>query len=349
MHFGMTGMIKIRNVQSHLVFMENGGDKAVLLKLSIKEEEAPATKSKYFKKTGEKKVDLGTSAVKEETTETKVVETLSGNIKEEVSDGAIEEFVETTRAKEILDDNETSEEWPPRFTKLEMLLERDGKKLDLVFTDPRRLGRIRFLTDDEAQTDEGLLSIKPLSELGPDYSKPSVPPEEKTFIFGDPDPDHHGRPILDLESFNKLILTKKKPIKSLLLEQQFFAGVGNWVADEVIHQSRLHPNEVLSTKLGAVLDELSPVVQRLYESLIYVCTKSVEVEGDVTKFPEDWLMLHRWGKRRKNDPRPLVGGHPVDYMTIGGRTSCYVPKLQKLLTKKEVEGEPKPKRRKAEK
>ena len=33
MHFGMTGMIKLRNVHSHLAFMENGGDKKALEKL----------------------------------------------------------------------------------------------------------------------------------------------------------------------------------------------------------------------------------------------------------------------------------------------------------------------------
>lgn len=27
MHFGMTGMVKLRNVKSHLIMMENGGDK----------------------------------------------------------------------------------------------------------------------------------------------------------------------------------------------------------------------------------------------------------------------------------------------------------------------------------
>lgn len=334
MHFGMTGMIKIRNVHSHLIFMENGGDKAVLEKLSSKQETVSATKSKFFKK-----------VVKDEqNVEILVEETSSTEVKGEPPEELLEGSGESIKLENVLDGAEIVEDWPPKFTKFEMLLEKDEKKFDLVFTDPRRLGRVRFLTGDEVQTDEGLLNVKPLSELGPDYSKPLVTPKEKDFVFGDPDPDHHGRPILDLQSFNKLVLTKKKPIKSLLLEQQFFAGVGNWVADEVIHQSRLHPNEVLSHKLSFDQDEISPVVQRLYESLIYVCSKSVQVEGDVTQFPLDWLMLHRWGKRRKNDPRPLVGGHPVDYMTIGGRTSCFVPKLQKLLTKSTAEGEGKSKR-----
>ncbi len=49
MHFGMTGMIKIRNVKSHLIFMENGGDKKVLKKLE-EEKKSTGAQSKYFKK-----------------------------------------------------------------------------------------------------------------------------------------------------------------------------------------------------------------------------------------------------------------------------------------------------------
>ncbi|RCK57803.1 hypothetical protein Cantr_06865 [Candida viswanathii] len=41
MHFGMTGMVKLRNVKSHLIMMENGGDKKALKKLKTQ-----STKSK---------------------------------------------------------------------------------------------------------------------------------------------------------------------------------------------------------------------------------------------------------------------------------------------------------------
>ena len=71
--------------------------------------------------------------------------------------------------------------------------------IELAFTDPRRLGRIRLC----ASLDE-----PPISELGFD-------------------------PILSmpaLEDFTKLVLRRSCPIKALLLDQSFSAGVGNWVA-----------------------------------------------------------------------------------------------------------------------
>lgn len=272
MHFGMTGMVKLRNIKSHLIMMENGGDKKALKK-----------------------------------------------IKSEIKEEDVEDLIEI-------------EDWPPRFSKFDMVLTKDEHEIEFAFTDPRRLGRIRLLHGEAVKTNEDLLNTAPLNALGPDYSKPVVPPKQtKPFVFGDPDPDHHGRPRLSIQEFNKLILSKKKSIKSLLLDQAFFAGVGNWVGDEVVFQARLHPNEVISSKIpNDDSGSIHPVVQRLYDSLISVCEEAVHVEGDTSKFPKNWLMLYRWGKGRK-EKRKTPQGYVLDHVTVGGRTSCYCPDLQKML------------------
>ncbi|CAI5760642.1 unnamed protein product [Candida verbasci] len=287
MHFGMTGMIKIRNIASHLKFMENGGDKKLMNKLKT------------------------------------------------------------------IDDVKMEEVWPPRFTKLELELKLGDSILEMAFTDPRRLGRIRLL--ENLKTDEELLKTEPLNVLGPDYSKSETKKEVDQFVFGDPDPNPHGRPRLGINEFNKLILSKKKSIKSLLLDQCFFAGVGNWVADEVLFHSKLHPSEIISNKIEYKDGLIDEVVKKLYDSLIYVCETAVDLEGDVTKFPKHWLMIHRWGKGRKKEKSMTLDGLHLDHITVGGRTACYCPESQKLLSKKpkmkeeEDTEKPKPKRRKVEK
>ncbi|EGV65894.1 hypothetical protein PSN45_003303 [Yamadazyma tenuis] len=287
MHFGMTGMIKLKNIDSHMVFMENGGDKKILeTKVKVKEESTSGssskTTSKYFaKKESIKEVD---------------------NKKQE--------------------QEQEQEQWPPNFSKMELKLKKE-KELDLSFVDPRRLGRIRFFTD--ITKDEDLFNLDPLKRQGPDYSKSGLH-VTKIFEYGDPDPKRYIE-LLSLPEFAKLVISKKKTIKSLLLEQDYFAGVGNWVSDEILYQSRIHPGEVLSEKL----DSSSPVIEALYNALISVCYTAVSVEGDVKKFPEEWLMLYRWGKRRTKQAKAKVGGHPVDFVTIGGRTACFVPKVQKKL------------------
>lgn len=302
MHFGMTGMIKLRNVKSHLIFMENGGDSVILKEL--KEE-------KIKKEVGNQddKPPSGDGVKRE------AQSTVDSQVKEE----------EITPEKE--------EEWPPRFSKFELELTRGTDKIDFSFTDPRRLGRVRLLEGPEIQTDKQLMDQDPLVQLGPDYLKSPTPVETKDqFTSGDPDPLPHGRPRLDLEQFSKLVLSKRTPIKSLLLDQRFFAGVGNWMGDEILYHAKIYPNEVLGAKIEpeSSTGGVHPKIADLYNALIYVCEYSVLVEGDVRRFPANWLMMYRWGKRRKSAPKlKTAEGYQVDHITVGGRTACYVPDIQR--------------------
>lgn len=320
MHFGMTGMVKLRNVDSHLIFMENGGDKKVMKEVQRVEQEKLTMKDnvEQLKEVNEVvKVELEGDELKE--TVVKIEKTPGGSRS-------------LTEAK--TDEESESTEWPPRFTKFEIVFENSDAHpqiLDFAFTDPRRLGRVRFLTGPQYLTDEQLLLEDPLKSLGPDYSKDPEKAldinKEKVFVSGDPDPDHHGRPRLSLDEFCLLVLSRKKPIKSLLLDQDQFAGIGNWVSDEILYQARIHPGEMISSKIS---DPSSEHLRRLYDAIIYVMEESVRVEGNVREFPDDWLMLFRWGKGRKEKPKTKQG-YSVEYETIGGRTSCFVPELQKPL------------------
>lgn len=315
MHFGMTGMVKLRNVDSHMIFMENGGDKKVLKG---------------------KQTSVGLDKGVEE------------QVKIEILEGTPDSDLEGKSCLEA--------EWPPRFTKFELVFDKDNESgtekhvLDFAFTDPRRLGRVRFLTGPQYATDEQLLLEEPLNALGPDYSKSPEFKEVAEFVTGDPDPDHHGRPRPTLEEFSKLVLSRKKPIKALLLDQDQFAGIGNWVSDEILYHAQIYPGEVISNKIS---DASSEVLKRLYNAIIYIMEESVRVEGDVHQFPDNWLMLYRWGKGRKQPKAKTKQGYTVDHETIGGRTSCFVPELQKPLKKVKVkedsEGEEKPKRSKKQK
>ena len=123
--------------------------------------------------------------------------------------------------------------------------------------DARRLGRIRLCNDP--------LREPPISELGFD-------------------------PILSmptLEDFSAKVLKRSCPIKALLLDQSFSAGVGNWVADEVLYHSRIHPEQRCNT-----LEE--DQIKALHSSVGYVCETAVKVDAEASKFPDDWLFKHRW-------------------------------------------------------
>jgi formamidopyrimidine-DNA glycosylase len=74
--------------------------------------------------------------------------------------------------------------------------------------------------------------------------------------------------------------------------QSFCAGVGNWVADEVLWHSRLHPEQLLSA--------LQPHhVEALYAALRDVVQTAVAANADASKFPPDWMFHIRCGAARR--------------------------------------------------
>ena len=97
----------------------------------------------------------------------------------------------------------------PRFWKIELEFE-DGRRL--AMPDPRRFGRIRLRDDPRREP--------PVSDLGFD-------------------------PLLDLPGkaeFRERIGRGTVSIKGRLLDQSFAAGVGNWIADEILYQAAVAPH-----------------------------------------------------------------------------------------------------------
>ncbi|KAK9468780.1 Formamidopyrimidine-DNA glycosylase N-terminal domain-containing protein [Lipomyces arxii] len=189
-------------------------------------------------------------------------------------------------------------QWPPKYTKFEVSL---GNDLKFAFTDPRRLARVRFIDGIEGNIEEEAKKLEPLCRTGTDFSKPDR---------------------LSEEQFTEILEKRKVPVKALLLDQAVCTGVGNWMADEILFQARIHPMQRGNT--------LSPETKSLlYKCLCEVCELTVKLEADSSKFPESWLMTYRWSKRKKSDDRQTTAdGYTVDFLTVGGRTSCFVPELQ---------------------
>lgn len=63
--------------------------------------------------------------------------------------------------------------------------------------------------------------------------------------------------------------------------------------------------------------------------MLYVCQTAVDLLAESNKFPEEWLFKHRWGKGKKDAPTSLPNGEKIIFLTVGGRTSCVVPSIQK--------------------
>ena len=174
----------------------------------------------------------------------------------------------------------------PRFCRLSLFLD-DATALH--FTNARRLGRVRFRDDPAAEP--------PISKLGPD-------PLGSRWAE---------------EDIAQAVSGARGPIKSLLLDQRKFAGVGNWVADEVLHDARISPH-----RSGASLSARE--IHRLRYALESVLDRAVAAGADERKFPKSWLFHLRW--KAAPDVRTRAGDK-VAFDVVGGRTTVWVPGIQR--------------------
>lgn len=93
-------------------------------------------------------------------------------------------------------------------------------------------------------------------------------------------------------------------------------------SDEVLYNAKLHPEQYSDTFS-------SDQIKQLHKSIRYVCQTAVDNLGDSSKFPDEWLFNHRWGKGKKDASKTLPNGEKIIHLTVGGRTSCVVPSVQK--------------------
>lgn len=178
------------------------------------------------------------------------------------------------------------EAWPPRFTKIHLWMD-DGS--ELVMTNARRLGRIKLRRDP--------LGEPPIADLGFD-------------------------PLLEMPTqkhFAERLAKRTGCMKNVLMDQSFSAGVGNWIADEILYQSRVDPRRRAST-LSA--DE----VEAVRKAMRTIVKKAVSVDAVKADFPRKWLFHDRWGK---NAQARTHAGEPIEFLTVGGRTTAWVPSRQR--------------------
>jgi formamidopyrimidine-DNA glycosylase len=184
--------------------------------------------------------------------------------------------------------------WPPRFAKLVLTFDgapasKGGPPLAAAYADARRFGRVTLVADPVAAL---------VAPLGPDAL--ALPAG-----FGERLRARGGR----------------RPIKTVLLDQALLAGVGNWVADDVLLEAGVHPE----TAAGALSEAQAARVAAAVES---VCAAAVAVGGDAARFPPHWLFHVRWDPKATG-ARAGVPPGPVSWITLHGRTTAYVPSLQR--------------------
>ena len=165
------------------------------------------------------------------------------------------------------------------------------RKHALVFRDPRMFGRVKF------HRGKGLPDW--WSGIGPAVTSPAF-----TTAYVAKFLKQHAR----------------LPIKAALLLQTGFPGVGNWMADEILWQARLHPRRLAG-------DLTTPEIAATRNQSRMVCRTALKTVGrDWADPPDAWLFHQRW-KRGGECPRD---GLPLSTAQVGGRTTRWCAKCQPL-------------------
>ncbi len=172
----------------------------------------------------------------------------------------------------------------------------DGRRL--LFTDPRKFGRIELWPREREQEALKNLGTEPLSE---DFTP---------------------------EILAKNLAGRKSPIKQVLLNQEVIAGLGNIYADEALYYASIHPLRRANS--------LTPAeVQLLHEGIVSVLTQAIEHGGtSFSEYRDLWgeagnnynhvLVYHQQGKPC------LRCGTPIERIVVTQRSTHFCPKCQKL-------------------
>ncbi len=160
----------------------------------------------------------------------------------------------------------------------------------LVFTDPRKFGRIDYDQGSKPPVSWQNLPLHPLSE-------------NFTVAIVAQALQRHAR----------------TPLKMLLLDQHYFPGIGNWMADEIMWQIKLQPH----TPSGSLDAKQTRTLWRLIRK---ICEGSLKTIGvDWSDPPANWLFKYRWDKGHAC-PRCRAA---LVRESVRGRTACWCPACQK--------------------
>ena len=168
----------------------------------------------------------------------------------------------------------------------------DGKTLR--YNDTRKFGTMHLFKTNNI---DEVLNSEPLNKLGIE------PLSDK----------------LTVEYLYPLITKKKKPLKTVLLDQSIISGLGNIYADEVCFMSRLNPN-VLCNSLD--IDD----IKRIIDSTNIVITKAIALGGTTIKsFTSSHMITGRFQNELlvHTKKKCSVCGKEITKVFIGGRGTYY--------------------------
>jgi formamidopyrimidine-DNA glycosylase len=180
---------------------------------------------------------------------------------------------------------------PPRFTRAIIHLDRG---VNIFFRDPRKFGLMRLVKDKESV----------VGELGPEPLEPEFTPD----------------------LLQKLLARRQAPIKALLCDQNFIAGIGNMYADEALFAARIYPLRTGASLTRAEIQRLHKAIRQVLRAGIGNKGASVQnyyrPDGTTGTAHFEFKVAHGRGQNCPNC------GTPIERITVRGRGTYFCPRCQ---------------------
>ena len=180
---------------------------------------------------------------------------------------------------------------PPKYTRVIILLD-DGSSI--FFRDPRKFGKIQLVADK--------YSI--IGKLGPEPLEAGFTPE----------------------LFTRMLKKKKAPLKAVLLDQSFIAGIGNMYADEALFCAGIHPMRAADSLSDEEAERLHRAIIKVLLAAIAGKGASVDTYyrpgGERGSAQQEFKVAHR-----KGECCPVCNAQ-IERIRVRQRGSYYCPHCQ---------------------
>ena len=126
------------------------------------------------------------------------------------------------------------------------------------------------------------------------------------------------------------LMSRRRQVKALLMDQRAIAGLGNIYCDEVLHRSGIHPLQTAAAVPAAQVRRLHRAIRQILNAAIRANGSTIDSYLSPSGGPGSYQGRHRvYG--RTGQPCWQCGGTIVR-ITAAGRSTHYCPKCQPLDT-----------------
>lgn len=175
----------------------------------------------------------------------------------------------------------------PHFTRVRFDFVNDGS---LAYTNKRMIGRVSLVED--------AADFIAQEKLGPDALDPAF----------------------DFQAFKTTVAGTRRDAKSVLMDQQIIAGIGNIFSDEILFQARINPSKRMDELSASGLERLFLTMRKVLEAAIVSGAGSEEF---IARMPKGSLLP----ERKKGGQCPRCGSM-LKMFKLGGRTAYCCPRCQ---------------------